>query len=101
MITRTFIAPVKGRRALLALAGAALAGSTMTSVDAASKAGKKAKQKARARCRQQVAQCEAAILERCADGGDDCADFAIPCCASLATCDVIATLECMFLTQRP
>jgi hypothetical protein len=57
---------------------------------------KKIKKKAKnlQKCQNQVGQCEAVLLQACA-GEQWCIDAQLPCCAALATCDLLGLYACI------
>ncbi len=88
------------RRTLLTLGGAGLAAVLSGAFDATAKpkSGKRAKKKAKAKCKAQVGQCTLATTLICNDGNDPqvCKEKFLPCCDHLATCSAGAFLQCIF-----
>jgi hypothetical protein len=93
------LAPTASRRgSLLALGGAglaALAGAFGTA--AKPKPGKLARKKVKAKCKEQVGQCDLVLGVICATDADPaaCKKRFLPCCDLLGTCNAGGMLECL------
>lgn len=86
------------RASLLALAGAALAGSGRRSPAEAAKKSKNRRRntnKARAKCQKQVAVCREQFRAFCQDDRT-CAAATFPCCDPLEECQAGETLACAY-----
>jgi hypothetical protein len=55
---------------------------------------KKIKKKARKKCQSQVGQCETEVREMCGDY-QACVDAQLPCCPTLATCNLVSFFACL------
>lgn len=82
------------RTSLMGLGAGALALAGMLPASARNTQSKKIKKKARQKCQSQVGQCEAEVLEICADD-QACIDRQLPCCPALATCNLFSFFACI------
>ena len=90
---------VKRRNALRALGiGVTSLAAVPLATEAKGKGGKR-RQKAKDRCPNQVATCNAAFTTYCEDRlfGAECLSAARTCCASLQTCDAGSAMDCFIL----
>ena len=97
-VPRKTVAVASRRASLLALAGAALAGSGRRPPAEAARKRKnrrRNKNKARAKCQKQAAVCREQLRRFCQDDRA-CAAATFPCCDPLEVCQAGETLECAY-----
>ncbi|MDQ2652938.1 MAG: hypothetical protein M3Z20_07820 [Chloroflexota bacterium] len=93
MTERTFDTLTR-RASLLGLGVGIAAFSSPLTAGAKKNKNKKIKKKAKKKCQDQIPQCQAEIIALC-QGNQSCLDAELPCCPTLADCNLIAFFGCL------